>query len=103
MTKDTIDLQRAVKNAYDNVVEMKEKLRVKCATGPVTTAFLGVHDAAYTEYDELVDLLVEASGGDASAANTDPLTYSRLLPCTAGGMMTYNQMCEIIGASAFGH
>jgi hypothetical protein len=98
MTKDTIDLQRAIKDAYDNIVEMQNFQRMLRKSSRAT-AFIEVNDAAREQYDVLVDQLVDATEGKASAANTDPLTYSRLLPCTAGGVLTYNQMSEIIGVS----
>ena len=60
-------------------------------------------DALYTEYDDLVDITVKATGGNAPAWFTDPQTCDLF---EMGGIddkgMTYNDMCELEGSMAFG-
>jgi len=60
-------------------------------------------DALYNEYDDLVDITVKATGGNAPAWFTDPQTCDLF---EMGGIdckgMTYNDMCELEGSMAFG-
>ena len=56
-------------------------------------------DEAYDAYDALVDSLVESTGGNASAVNTDPLTFYENFK---DKNMTYNEMAEVVGQAAFG-
>ena len=60
-------------------------------------------DALYNEYDDLVDITVKATGGNAPAWFTDPQTCDLFelsgIDCRG---MTYNEMCELEGSMAFG-
>ena len=61
------------------------------------------NEKAFEEYDELVDIVVEATNGVAPAFYTDPMTCSILESqgCNTKGM-TYNDMAELIGGIGFG-
>ena len=98
MTKDTLDLMAAVQRAYDRVLhtqDMAFKINALCEE----ETFMMKLDEAYDAYDALVDSLVESSSGNASAVNTDPLTYHENFKDRD---LTYNEMAERIGQVAFG-
>ena len=100
VTMTVLDLQSDIKEAYTNVKLMKQMLDTKQAAGPIPVTFLEKVSAAYDEYDILVDRLIESTDGNASAANTDPLTYNTM--GYTDGNMTYNDMAEAEGDKAFG-
>jgi len=93
MNNDTINLMNEVRAAHTNVKLMKQLLDTKQAAGPLPVSFLPKVSAAYEAYDVLVDRLIEATDGNASAAATDPLTYMTLQHPSAS-CMTYNEMAS---------
>ena len=98
MTKDTLDLMAAVQRAYDRVLHTQDKAAHINALSEEETFYMKL-DEAYDAYDALVDSLVESTGGNASAVNTDPLTYHENFKDRD---LTYNEMAERIGQVAFG-
>jgi len=94
MTKDTIDLMEAVQRSYDRLI------RTQHATSAAEKPNLMKLDEAYDAYDALVDSLVESTDGNASAVNTDPLTFYDIKHKDKN--MTYNEMAEVVGQAAFG-
>ena len=99
MNKDTLDLMAAVYRAYDRVLHTQDQAAHINALCEEDT-FIMKLDEAYEAYDALVDRLVEVTDGNASAANTDPLTFhDRKLK---DRNMTYNELAEVVGQQAFG-
>ena len=98
MTKDTLDLMAAVQRAYDRVLHTQDKAAHINALSEEETFYMKL-DEAYDAYDALVDSLVESTDGNASAVNTDPLTYHENFKDRD---LTYNEMAERIGQVAFG-
>ena len=99
MTKDTIDLMAAVQRAYDRVLHTQDKAARIFDFSEEETFYMKL-DEAYDAYDALVDSLVESTGGNASAVNTDPLTFYDIKHKDKN--MTYNEMAEVVGQAAFG-
>tara|TARA_R110000782_G_scaffold229423_2_gene315810 strand:+ start:101 stop:409 length:309 start_codon:yes stop_codon:yes gene_type:complete len=97
MTKDTLTLISAVRRAHSQVLTAKNIVRGTAVQGLSADILL---DEAYDAYDALVDALVESSDGNATAVNTDPLTFSDLEHKDVN--MTYNEMAEVLGQAAFG-
>ena len=98
MTKDTIDLMEAVQRSYDRLTRIQDSAHTINARSEEETFNMKL-DEAYDAYDSLVDSLVESSSGNASAVNTDPLTYHENFKDRD---LTYNEMAERIGQVAFG-
>jgi hypothetical protein len=98
MTKDTLDLMAAVQRAYDRVLHTQDKAQRIFDFSEEETFYMKL-DEAYDAYDALVDSLVESTGGNASAVNTDPLTFYENFKDRD---LTYNEMAERIGQVAFG-
>jgi hypothetical protein len=99
MTKDTLDLMAAVQRAYDRVLHTQDKAARIFDFSEEETFYMKL-DEAYDAYDALVDSLVESTGGNASAVNTDPLTFYDIKHKDKN--MTYNEMAEVVGQAAFG-
>ena len=99
MTKDTIDLMAAVQRAYDRVLHTQDKAARIFDFSEEETFYMKL-DEAYDAYDALVDSLVESTDGNASAVNTDPLTFYDIKHKDKN--MTYNEMAERLGQAAFG-
>ena len=90
MTKDTLDLMAAVQRAYHKILRLQQEVEQSAILGwtaeakansptagpyAVTPTTLLQVDEAYDVYDALIDDLVEQTDGEASAVNTDPLTF----------------------------
>jgi hypothetical protein len=99
MTKDTIDLMEAVQRSYDRLTRIQDSAHTINARSEEETFYMKL-DEAYDAYDALVDSLVESTGGNASAVNTDPLTFYDIKHKDKN--MTYNEMAEVVGQAAFG-
>ena len=99
MTKDTLDLMAAVQRSYDRLIHIQDSAHMINALSEEETFYMKL-DEAYDAYDSLVDSLVESTGGNASAVNTDPLTFYDIKHKDKN--MTYNEMAERIGQAAFG-
>ena len=98
MTEDTLDLMAAVQRAYDRVLHTQDEAAHINALSEEETFYMKL-DEAYDAYDALVDSLVESTDGNASAVDTDPLTYHENFKDRD---LTYNEMAERIGQVAFG-
>ena len=98
MTKDTIDLMEAVQRSYDRLTRIQDSAHTINARSEEETFYMKL-DEAYDAYDALVDSLVESTDGNASAVNTDPLTFYENFKDRD---LTYNEMAERIGQVAFG-
>lgn len=61
-----------------------------------------VRGELYDAYDTAVDTLVEATNGELTAHQTDPLNANNLSRGFDLKGKTYNEMCEIEGNIAFG-
>jgi hypothetical protein len=87
--------------AYDALIMSKVDTMRPGAV--VTQELSDKQETLYTEYDDLVDITVKATGGYAPAWFTDPQTCDLF---ELGGIdckgMTYNEMCELEGSMAFG-
>ena len=99
MTKDTLDLMAAVQRAYDRVLHTQDKAARIFDFSEEETFYMKLGEA-YDAYDALVDSLVESTDGNASAVNTDPLTFYDIKHKDKN--MTYNEMAEVVGQAAFG-
>lgn len=56
------------------------------------------------QYDDLVDQLVELTGGEANAYYTDPMLTSdyTLITSATANTLTYNELAEKVGSMMFG-
>ena len=100
--KEAKKLFSSVQLAYDNL--LISKLDINPLWGETTSKAIKANEKAFEEYDELVDIVVEATNGVAPAFYTDPMTCSILESqgCNTKGM-TYNEMAEVIGGIGFGN
>ena len=94
-------LFQEIQLAYDALIMSKvDTLRPGVV---LTKEHTDKQDALYNVYDDLVDITVKATGGNAPAWFTDPQTCDLF---EMGGIdckgMTYNEMCELEGSMAFG-
>ncbi len=91
-----------VQLAYETLI--LAKVEADPAFGLSTPQAIQKADAAYEEYDELVDIVVKATGGNAPAFFTDPQTVDLFeMAGTDCRGMTYNEMAELEGSIAFGN
>tara|TARA_R110001592_G_scaffold250497_3_gene513144 strand:+ start:1669 stop:2079 length:411 start_codon:yes stop_codon:yes gene_type:complete len=95
-------LFKDVQLAYDDLI--LAKMEAAPAFGVSTPDAIQKADVAYEHYDELVDIVVKATGGNAPAYYTDPQTVDLFeIGGTNCREMTYNEMAELEGAIAFGN
>lgn len=94
--KEAKKLFSSIQLAYDNLLFSR-------VSSSAPTTELDKYAKAFEEYDDLVDIVVEATNGFAPAYYTDPMTCDTLESqgCNTKSM-TYNDMAEIIGGIGFG-
>tara|TARA_R110000851_G_scaffold58647_2_gene136093 strand:+ start:4231 stop:4626 length:396 start_codon:yes stop_codon:yes gene_type:complete len=95
--KEAKKLFSSVQLAYDNLL-------ISRVSSSAPSTELDKYAKAFEEYDDLVDIVVEATNGVAPAYYTDPMTCDTLESRGYNTKsMTYNEMAEVIGGIGFGN
>jgi|TARA_R110000850_G_scaffold136893_1_gene258112 hypothetical protein len=101
-------LFEAVQLAYDNLITLNIQgdvgLGRKHARGNISQELSDKIESAHEEYDDLVDMVVEITKGNAPCTYTDPQTVDlfEIAGYRVVRSMTYNDMAELQGSLAFG-
>jgi hypothetical protein len=104
--KEAKKLFQKIQAVYDKILLLTVSLESAMGFGESTAnmkELVAKCEAACEEYDDLVDIVVQATHGQAPAYWTDPMSFD-VLEATNLNLRgkTYNEMAEIQGHAAFG-